>query len=195
MAINQEKRQAWLDAMQKRYPWASDVFCVHCKEPYASYTDVPPGFFQQVAVHKTCPDFTEPDKRSNPAYQLTLTEGQAQVLSDALDIYSRLHMGQLDSLQEILACYSKTRPGMAPFHEIRQTLQDIEPMITGLSNHAYYGIHSPELKDTARVAWDLHRVLRHRLAWDRNPEGGFTVQYDKPDQSSQEPLATITKLN
>ena len=49
------------------------------------------------------------------------------------------------------------------------------------------------INDSFRVAWDLQQVIRYRLAWDRNPEGGIQVIFDEPLKSSQEPLACIKK--
>ena len=43
-----------------------------------------------------------------------------------------------------------------------------------------------------KVPRDLHRVILHRLAWDREPQGGKGVFFDKPTSTvGKEPLATI----
>ena len=56
---------------------------------------------------------------------------------------------------------------------------------------------------TERTAWDLHAVIRHRLAWDRAKAEGVTdgtkrewpammqVSYDEPMKHSEEPLAKM----
>ena len=57
-------------------------------------------------------------------------------------------------------------------------------------------IHSKALDDDYRILFDLHRVIRHRLAWDRDPqpEGMRTVDYNTPLRTSKkEPLAKITQ--
>lgn len=56
------------------------------------------------------------------------------------------------------------------------------------------GINSDAIDDDYRVLYDLHQVVRHRLAWDENPgpQGLRGVSHDTPRQlSKNEPLAKI----
>jgi len=53
---------------------------------------------------------------------------------------------------------------------------------------------SEKIHDVFRIAWDLQQVIRHRLAWDRNPKGGIQVSFDDPLKSSREPLASIKRI-
>jgi hypothetical protein len=64
-------------------------------------------------------------------------------------------------------------------------------LATGLPRNAYHGIFSDKIPDEARVAWDLHQVIRHRLSWDDQPEGGITVNFDTPMKYGKEELAII----
>lgn len=123
-------------------------------------------------------------------YTLTLNEHQAYVIKEALDLFSRIHMGQLDTVADVFVAYAQER-GFDTLSFLRDELDNLSPIWTGLHKHAYHGIHSPKISDKARVAWDLQQVIRHRLAWDREPKGGIYVDFDTPMRSSAEPLASI----
>ena len=132
-------------------------------------------------------------------YNITVTENQARLIAQAMDLVSRIQMGQWyefidwlpptknfcrhhlrEQLQPVMSeHFRKTKPADCPF------------AIDGWGSH--YGIHSEYIPDTARVAWDLQKVIEHRLAWDRQPEGGFTVDFDGPRHVGGEPLAKIVK--
>lgn len=78
------------------------------------------------------------------------------------------------------------------FIKLKEELKELETIVTGLDKGAYHGIHSRTITDNARIAYDIEQVIRHRLAWDRQPEGGFQVDFDEPARSSSScSLATI----
>ena len=135
-------------------------------------------------------------------YTLTITERQARVLSMACEVLARLGMGQfkdaLDHLPE-----AKKRDWSA-WHD------DMEQISRILSKHMPCGIDGirsstgiSNADEEARAAWDLHAVIRHRLAWDRAIAEGVTdgtkrewpammqVSYDEPMKYSEEPLAKM----
>lgn len=41
----------------------------------------------------------------------------------------------------------------------------------------------------------MNQVIRHRLAWDRNPKGGLQVFYDEPMSVSGKELACIQQVD
>lgn len=127
-------------------------------------------------------------------YQLTITAEQAHVIQKALELFSRVHMGQLDPVAYILCSYRQIRElREEDLGLIHRFLRSVEPTATGLDPGGYWGIFSGKVQDTARVAWDLQQVVRHRLAWDREPRGGIYVDFDPPMRSSSEPLASIRR--
>ena len=130
-------------------------------------------------------------------YTLTITENQARLIAQALELVSRVQMGQWPEFIDWLP-----HRHLFDWHDLREKLQPVmsehfrkakpegcQYAIDGWGSH--YGIYSEFIPDTARVAWDLQKVIQHRLAWDRNPEGGFTVDFDKPAHAGKEPLAII----
>lgn len=141
-------------------------------------------------------------------YKLELTKSQLQTLQLATEIYARLGIGQIrDAINVLPLDESK---GYPPIHEI---CRDVEAVIAKhtISNvdgyRASLGIHHKDVKEPVKIAWDLHQVIRQRLAWDhaiekgivenrrspRNWAGGMIgVHYDDPMKTSVEPLARIS---
>ncbi len=137
------------------------------------------------------PQQEHPDK----PYQLWITEKQAQVLVNALDLYSRIGMGQFSEITHVLRMNALGNPsGQA------DALAKVDELTRKASSYwmggsgDYYGIASEKINDIFRVAWDLQQVIRYRLAWDRKPEGGIQVHFDEPWKSSAEPFAVIKKI-
>jgi len=122
-------------------------------------------------------------------YTLHLTEKQAAEISHASEILARLRMGQIDmALRELPLAES------LDYWNERTIENVVKPLYR---------------KDGQRAdcaAWDLHQVIRHRLAWDRAIAAGevepggrrnwdtmMGVIYDEPLPMGGEPLARIEK--
>lgn len=133
-------------------------------------------------------------KENNKPYHLEMTERQAQIIINALELYSRIGMGQLQEVAYVLR--SNSVPGFINFN----ALDKVESLTREASSYwmnfsgGYHGISSNKINDSFRVAWDLQQVIRYRLAWDRNPEGGIQVHFDEPYKTSKEDLAIIKKV-
>lgn len=132
---------------------------------------------------------------SKKKYTLTLNERQAEVLVAALDFYSRIGIGQFEELVHV---YEGAQMGLgdatsgAKLQAAKRYIEDAKHELTGFPANASHSILNPKVNDTFRVAYDIQKVVRHRLAWDKSPDGGTGVWFDKPDQTSKaEPLATI----
>ena len=120
-------------------------------------------------------------------YTLTLNEGQARLISKATELLARLHMGQFDHLDFAL------NPAERFPDSLCYAMKAI--MFPELDGPTFYSISNEKLPDEARVAYDLHRVIRHRLAWDNHPEGDkWQVDFDEPRQLGAEPLAEIQEV-
>lgn len=107
-------------------------------------------------------------------YVLEIEEAQAEVIQHALELLGRVSMGQLEEIQR--ACFYDVDAEKA--ENAKAHLEVAKFHLTGLSGGSYIGIHGT--KENVKIGWDLYQVIRHRLAWDRNPAGGFTTQYDQP---------------
>lgn len=146
---------------------------------------------------------------SETTYTLTVTAKQAAVISQACELLTRLSLGQWHE-------FIRHMPGDAFCHsiELEDELRPImeewlachpigknEVVIDGWRSNL--GIGSPDVSSEAKVAFDLHQVIRHRLAWDKAVADGITdgqtrdwsrmmiVDYDDPMRYGTEPLATM----
>ena len=128
---------------------------------------------------------------SSPKYNLNINKSQARVLIAALDLYSRIGLGQFEEVVNVhdlaLKLSVVTREGM------RNGLNFVK-QLAGHPPNGSYGIHNENVDDVFRVAFDLKQVIRNRLAWDQNPKGDIgRVDFDEPRATSKEPLAKIAQ--
>ena len=142
-------------------------------------------------------------------YTIAVTAEQARIISDACELLARLGTGQwpefIDYMPEPLAFHGRhdaveaLRPVMA---DLLRQYSPAGAYIDGYQSHL--GIFNELAARGAREAWDLHQVIRHRLAWDRAIAEGRTdgttrnwadgmmgVDYDEPMHAGSEPLAEI----
>jgi len=127
-------------------------------------------------------------------YTLTLNKDQAQVLVQALDLFSRIGIGQFE---EIVHVYDSGRmnneqlEGNAKYDvrdQARAALDLAKKVLTGYTGGASHGIHSPLVSDKYRAAFDIQQVVRHALHQERNPKGeaGWCVSSSVYQTSAQE---------
>lgn len=141
-------------------------------------------------------------------YKLTLTEEQMKILSVATDVFARLGIGQFQCALE----YLPIKNGLLneTWHKDMEQIRDIISKYTIDHVDGYrssLGIHSKKVKDIFKNSYDLHQVIRHKLSWDRaiteglakfeddqQVKGNYTVDYDRPFQTSKQPLARVESI-
>lgn len=117
-------------------------------------------------------------------YEILVNEQQLKTISLALDIFSRLEGGQLKR------CFSMINwKNYDNLTSIQPMLEQIQLLLTGMTD-GNLGIGN--VSTQSQMAYDLHQVIRHYLAWKETPEGGIEVRFDRPLQFGDEPLAKIT---
>jgi hypothetical protein len=125
-------------------------------------------------------------------YKLTITENQAKAISIALDFYSRISGGQFEEITSHFPWRNfKDHDELDKATEI---FTDLKCLLTGLKrSQPNMGLHT--IPERGKIAYDLHQVIRHRLAND-NPDKShkYSVDFDTPRKTSQEPLAEIESL-
>lgn len=118
------------------------------------------------------------------AYTLTMDAETARVVSRACEFYARILMGQWEELswEMILRdeTYAERRPVCEAFIE-RARMAAFPDLVRG----QYYGVGHDRKADTA---WQTHEVIRNAMAWHEHPEGGITVNFDKPMRVSDAPM-------
>ena len=128
---------------------------------------------------------------------LVLTAEQAYTLMEALEFFSRIHMGQFDTLEYNLQMdvYDKSlkRPKYDR-EDARMYLQKAKEVIFGLDHPgAYIGISHTSKR--SREAWDIYQQLRHVITLYRQPDEPLENRgnaYDKVYSLSDEPLPKVT---
>lgn len=124
-------------------------------------------------------------------YTLTLTEDQARALSNAAELVSRLHMGQLDCLRSFLHYPNDNH------EEISRRLDDLRELMglipPGCGRNAFYGISSSEITNTSRTLFDIHQVIRHEI-WRNTPDAPKHITHSSRAMQFDhtQPLPTIT---
>lgn len=127
---------------------------------------------------------------------LELTELQAAILKDALELYFRVGLGQLNQVTSVLLPMRQEKYLKEDVHdnylEIREAFVEAKRLLFGFGHGESHGIFSPHLPDRFKVAADIHDSVRSKLAWHKNPGGGFTVDFDPPAHFGSEPFPTVT---
>ena len=104
--------------------------------------------------------------------KLEITEKQAYLIMDALDLYSRIGMGQFDKIKGHPTIqnniWDNHRDEYHDFADkelmiVRNKLFDISYGLNGSQ-----GIHSTKIDDTNRLAFDIKQVIRHEF-WKCEP--------------------------
>ena len=121
-------------------------------------------------------------------YNLELSPEQARLVSEACDFYSRVLIGQFDRITE--ACldiggsvqdYCQKRDMANDLLRITRRIFWPELVHPGQS----YGIGHNQKADRL---YDVHQVLRNKIAWEEQPTGSLGVAHDSPMQFSDLPL-------
>lgn len=116
--------------------------------------------------------------------QITVCEHEARILFDALDLYMRLGMRQYSVLMEHWR-NDAIRAGL-PMDIFEQRAADGEHAVRLLKtaldpeHHPNASVGIRESPEQYRRAYDMLQTIRHTMAWDRTPEGGNTVDFNKP---------------
>ena len=114
---------------------------------------------------------------SNYQYSITATRKQTAMLSEACNTMARLEIAQINALLDVLPLRDNVNHW--------ELLQKLEVLL------------SPYLKTSRPLSnyFPMHQALRHRLSWDKYPEGGMTVNFDEPLMLDDTPLLLIANLN
>lgn len=127
-------------------------------------------------------------------YILDLSEKQAEVVATATELLARVFMGQMDSVSRALVGAMMRRgelddgdgSRLRDVENMRALLEKAQCIYTQRPANASFGILQYEVPDQARMAYDIHQVVRHRIAWNKHPDGGIQVWFDTPRKTSNE---------
>lgn len=129
-------------------------------------------------------------------YQLFISKKQARVITSALDLFSRIGIGQLEEVLRHPQYANVIFNDHISYKICKEHLNRIKELLTEFGPNASYGIGHPKVHGDCTISYDLMQVIRHRLAWDNNPEGGVQVDFGEPMRfSNEEELAKIKTEN
>jgi len=127
-------------------------------------------------------------------YQLTISEKQANVITMALELFTRIGLGQLERILDHPQYSRKIINDNISYEETKELLYKVKSVLTGYDRYASYGIGNENVHESCIVSYDITQVIRHRLIWDKKPEGGITTDFEEPTQFSNEELAKIEAI-
>lgn len=124
-----------------------------------------------------------------------LDTGECRTVSVACEVLARLQVGQIRTAVEYLPT-----SGYWSYSSRVDNMWDVDARIKkllfGLDPSTSLGVGHREASWEKDVAFSTHMVIRHRLSWDERPEGGMTVNFDRPmNWYSKVPLVVITKVD
>ncbi len=103
-------------------------------------------------------------------YTLTLTNKHLAIIQEALNLYFRLGLGQVNDLNLHIEENTATRVTSTELCGIEDALYVLDKRLAGC------GITNAT--DRVRDACFIHDVIRHKLAWHDAIERGITDSYD-----------------
>ena len=96
-------------------------------------------------------------------YQINLTPNQLTVIEEALEFFSRFCSGQWEVPSSMEETERKLSEGDKDFWKRRNETNDnliaLKSVFTKLPINAFYGIGSPKLCESAKVAYDIYRPI------------------------------------
>lgn len=122
-------------------------------------------------------------------YLLSLNAEQAQTTVNALDFYARILAGQLDELGFIFRI--KRAHKEIDFEKLNSLVKELkETVFPELNQNS--SSHNNDVE--CWRAFDVKQTIRHTLAWDRDPDGGITVDFDEPMKFGDQQLPVMLKI-
>lgn len=104
------------------------------------------------------------------------------MLNKALDLHCRIHAGQISEIQHVL-------PGPYDHDIVLGLLDTVKTLIfPELRDSQSFGLSA---KEESRITYEMHSDIRRFLAYERNPKGGMTVDFDETFKITKEPPLTI----
>ena len=133
------------------------------------------------------------NETNEPTVTIMMTMDQARLLSSVCDIVARLHMNQFSVIKDV--CYRTGQP-FPDYNKMRDIEWELKQIFSPeLSHNSYWGIYNTQISNDARTLFDMKQQIRNKLAWYRNPLGGWSVNYDEFMQTDQENSPIQVTLN
>lgn len=134
---------------------------------------------------------------------INLKDDEVYTIIDALDFYSRIWIGQYDTILREIRWYKNCSQLDSFEYELKTLLLNIRhnllPELDNYGIYASHGIFSSEINYKAAVAYNMQQEFRYKLAYFNHPEGGITVDFNSPMKAELDPNpfpnATCNKID
>ena len=117
-------------------------------------------------------------------FHIELNDQQVSTLIKALDLYSRIGLGQFKEILDRQFNWNAS----SNYEDAIEKLEQVKYLLTEFESNEYRGIYGRDTPESCKIAWDIQQVVRHCQSWAKHPEGGLTVNFDEPLAGSQQPL-------
>lgn len=117
-------------------------------------------------------------------YVLTLSEEQAECVNHALNVFSRLKIGQLDQIVWELIDFSNGN-----IDEMCARRDAALKIARHLESILFPDMSRDIHDEQGDIAYDIHQVLRQKIAYAHHTEGGFGYVFNDPLPITTKPLA------
>jgi len=117
--------------------------------------------------------------------QITMTVEQACTMMKAMDFYMRIQMGQFEELEHMFIFFGEEAVTFNRKPEDREKLHVhlkwLKKFIyPDLEENAYWGITGKPCPERATLIYDIYKSMDNAISWFQHPDGGLTVNFDKP---------------
>lgn len=127
-------------------------------------------------------------------YRIDLSEQQAKIVAAALDLYSRIGIGQMEIVSEVMVDLNIINPLGTGREVITEKLHEIKALL-GHPKNGSFGICNPVVNDDVKTAYDLECVIKKELTSNCVSRVGTNVwSYDPLHTNKKEPLAEIRTM-
>lgn len=185
-----------------RDEWACLAFCASALGIWCHEEDVLRGFpvdddLQEIWNRTPKP---EPNCNWDELAPIELPVRLVPSLSWACELYARIGVWQLDVVLDTLPLDGSAGQYTA-LDSIKNLAAALKTKFTGLPPYSSHGIAGKNVDEKYRIAYDIHQVLRHRLARDELEEEGKDrpdvplTCYDPPLQTAKCPLIQVQKVS
>ena len=133
---------------------------------------------------------------SNPEKQVAITikcsEKQARIIIKALDLFSRLLIGQIHELENFFRWRHVGKLDIEQQEAARIGLLRFKRLyFENMAEHESFGICNPKAPEDARISYEILKRIESKLAWHKKPEGGHTVDFHEPLKVSDEKFIEV----
>jgi hypothetical protein len=128
-------------------------------------------------------------KEAKMKLTIELDETQLSYLTGALELHTRLMMGQFDALA--LLYFERTNVN-GQYKNFQDKLDELKLVaFPELPLHSNYGIGGKETPASSKITYELYKAIRYEK-WRLAPNGEHTVDSSPPLEVSGHPLPKVT---